>query len=134
MHTDKSEIVFRLMFSLIFIVGGAGHFFAHAHMLARLTDSPWLSWVSMLGQPGLLIYLSGVVLCVAGIALLLGWFTKLAALALFLTLLPITLAIHIAPGHMGPLLKNVALLGGLIHFYFQGAGVASLDNYRHQHS
>lgn len=134
MSDARSELVFRIMFSLIFIVGGAGHFFAHAHMLGRLNDSPWLSWVSTIAQPSLLIYLSGLVLCLAGIALLMGWFTKLASLALFVTLLPITLAIHVAPGHMGPLLKNVALLGGLIHFYYQGAGVISFDAFRYKSS
>lgn len=51
-----------------------------------------------------------------------GALTRLAALALFVTLVPITLSIHIAPGHVGPLLKNVAILGGLVHFMVRGPG------------
>ena len=123
----QRELIFRFLLSPIFIVGGAVHFFAHDHMLGRLHQSPWLEQVMWLGSPSLLIYLSGFVLCAGGISLLLGWLIRLTALVLFVTLVPITLSMHIAPGHMGPLLKNVAILGALLHFYWQGAGLYSLD-------
>ncbi len=51
----------------------------------------------------------------------------MVGLALFVTLVPITLAIHVAPGHMGPFFKNIAILGALIHFFFKGPGRYSLD-------
>jgi putative oxidoreductase len=53
--------------------------------------------------------------------LLAGAHTRLAALALAACLVPITVTIQLAPGQMGPLFKNVALLGGLAHFAFAGA-------------
>ena len=126
-YEPASDIVFRVAFSLIFIVGGLGHFFRHEHMLARLNDSPWLDLVSAIGSPSFLLTVSGGTLLVGGIALLLGVKTRYAAAVLFLTLIPITFAIHIAPGHVGPLLKNVAILGGLIHFFVRGPGAFSWD-------
>jgi len=126
-YADQSDLVFRSLFSLIFIVGGAGHFGQHAMMLARLQDSPWLSLVNFIGSPSLLLYMSGFTLLIGGVALLVGYRTRLAALLLLVTLLPITFVIHIAPDHVGPLLKNVAIMGGLIHFIVRGAGAYSID-------
>ena len=122
-----SDLVLRLAFTPIFIVGGVGHFAKHDHMLARLQDSPWLEWVEMIASPSLLLQLSGAVMAIAGFTLMLGWWTRLSALALFVTLVPITITIHIAPYHVGPLLKNVAILGGLVHFFIKGPGAYSLD-------
>jgi len=44
----------------------------------------------------------------------------------------ISCAIHIAPGHAGPLLKNVAILGGLVHFFVRGPGAFGWDNRQNQ--
>lgn len=127
---DFADPVLRVSVSLIFIIGGAGHFFAHDVMLARMEDSPWRGIVAGIGDPSLLLWVSGIVFIIAGVALALGWMSRLAALALFLTLVPITLAIHIAPGHVGPLFKNVALLGALFFMFARGPGRYALDNAR----
>ena len=126
-----SDLLFRVSFSPIFIVGGFGHFMRHEWMLSRLEASPWIAEVMMIGSPAMLLWLSGAVMIVAGFALLLGIFTRLSAFALFVTLLPITIVVHIAPDHVGPLLKNVAILGGLLHFFARGAGSFSVDGYFH---
>jgi putative oxidoreductase len=91
-------------------------------MLQRIEESPWVAVVKAIGDPLMLLWLSGAVFVVAGVLLALGVLTRLAALALFVTLVPITLSIHIAPGHVGPLLKNVAILGGLVHFMVREPG------------
>ena len=53
--------------------------------------------------------------------------TRLSALLIFLTLIPITITVHIAPGHVGPLFKNIAILGSLFLIYCRGPGKYALD-------
>lgn len=122
-----SDVVFRVLFSLIFIVGGLGHFGQHHDMLLRIDESPWVGVVRWIGDPSMLLWLSGAVFIVAGFSFAIGFMTRLSVAALFVTLVPVTLAIHIAPGHVGPLLKNVAILGGLLHFFVRGPGAYALD-------
>lgn len=121
-HGRLSDLIFRIAFAPIFVVGGLGHFVRSGEMLQRIEESPWVAVVKAIGDPLMLLWLSGAVFVVAGVLLALGVLTRLAALALFVTLVPITLSIHIAPGHVGPLLKNVAILGGLVHFMVRGPG------------
>ncbi len=122
------DLIFRVSLSLIFVIGGLGHFVRQEWMLQRLTDSPWSDWVEAIGSPAFYLELSGAVMMVAGLSLLSGFYTKLSALALFVTLVPITFVIHIAPDHTGPLFKNVAILGALLHFVVYGASNYSVDS------
>ncbi len=119
--------VFRLSLSLIFVIGGVGHFLAHEYMLDRMALSPWKDHVVLIGDASILLWLSGLVFIGAGTSLALGWMTRLSCTALFLPLVPITFAIHIAPGHTGPLLKNIAILGALAFVFVRGPGSHSMD-------
>lgn len=124
---DRFDLIFRVATSLIFIIGGIGHFAAHAYMLARMDESPWRDVVKMIGDPSWLLWLSGAVFVVFGIALALGFLTRIAALLILFTLIPVTIATHIAPGHMGPLFKNIAIMGALLYFYANGPGRFAID-------
>lgn len=126
-HAGLSDPVFRISLSLIFIIGGLGHFVEHRQMLQRMAESPWASVIEAIGNPSVLLWLSGIVFVAAGLALAVGFVTRLSALALFVTLVPITITMHIAPGHAGPLFKNIAILGALIHFVVNGSGAYALD-------
>ena len=121
--------LFRLLTSLIFIIGGLGHFGQHDVMLERMEESPWASAVNLIGDPSLMLWLSGIAFVAAGTTLALGWMTRASALVLFVTLVPVTIAIHVVPdtSHVGPLFKNIAILGALLLFWARGPGAYSLD-------
>ena len=121
--------LFRVLTSLIFIIGGLGHFGQHDMMLQRMAESPWAPLVHRIGDPSLLLWLSGGVFVVAGITLALGWMTRASALALFVTLVPVTIAVHVVPdtSHVGPLFKNIARLGALLYFWARGPGRYAFD-------
>ena len=120
----------RLLTSLIFIVGGLGHFGQHQAMLDRMKESPWAGTVNRLGDPSLMLWLSGLAFVVAGLTLAMGWMTRASALVLFVTLIPVTVVIHIVPdtAHVGPLFKNIAILGALLYLWARGPGAYALDN------
>lgn len=119
----RADAILRIAVSLIFIVGGLGHFVELDQMVQRIEESPWRDQVAMIGDPAMLLWLSGGVFVLFGLLLAFGRLQRLSALLLFVTLVPITVSIHVAPGHVGPLLKNVAILGALIFLYAQSRTV-----------
>lgn len=126
-------LAFRALFSAIFIVAGVGHIVRPGVFVERMQHGPVGQLVASLAPAELLVVGTGVVLFAAGVGLLVGYRTRVAALALIAVLVPITVSTHVGvAGDPGPLLKNVALLGGLIHFAAVGAAGPSLDRRRCQ--
>ena len=121
------DLIFRVATSLIFVAGGIGHFVEHDYMFQRIAESPWRDVVNMIGDPSWLLWLSGVVFVIFGITLALGFLTRISALLILVTLMPVTIAVHVAPGHMGPFLKNIAIMGALLYFYANGPGRFAVD-------
>ena len=60
-----------------------------------------------------------------GLAILLGWQVRWASLALFLFLIPTTLVFHAAKMQTVEVLKNLAIMGGLLQFYINASSEAA---------
>lgn len=123
-----SELFFRVATSLIFVVAGLGHVVRPNAMIARMLEAPLGERLAALLPVQPLMLLSGVLLIVAGAALAAGYRTRLAAAMLIAILVPITMTAHFGHGDdPGALLKNVALLGSLVHFAVGGSRARAVD-------
>ncbi|MBR9854444.1 MAG: DoxX family protein [Algicola sp.] len=113
----SSVIVLRVLVSLIFIVASLNHLINTDKAVARIENARFGALGHLLGSPEFAVIASGIVMLLAGIAFLLGLKTRWAAVALICMLIPITLTIQVGQmTTMGPLFKNVAILGGLLFF------------------
>jgi putative oxidoreductase len=120
----------RILLALIFLLSGVGKIGnfsgTQAYMAAR-------------GMPATTLLLLGAIVIEigGGLSVLLGYKLRLGALLLFFFLIPTTLIFHTALGGSFPpeqaqlqqamLLKNLAIMGGLLALAAQGAGDFSLD-------
>ncbi|MBI4386028.1 MAG: DoxX family protein [Elusimicrobia bacterium] len=62
-----------------------------------------------------------------GLSLALGYYARLGAVMLAAFLVPVTLAFHWGADQQIQLLKNLAIIGGLLHIAAHGSGPISLD-------
>jgi putative oxidoreductase len=121
----------RLLLSVIFILSG----------FHKITDFAGTSgFLASLGWPSPSLWVALAILfeLFGGLALLLGFRVRWASLALILFTVLATVLIHGALlGHaadamtqqdqMAHILKNVAIIGGLLKYYLDGAGRYALD-------
>jgi putative oxidoreductase len=115
------NIAARILMAQIFILSGiqkiTGYAGAQQYMLSH-------------GLPGALLPLVILVELGGGLALLFGFKTRWAALALALFSLATALLVHLKPGdqmQMINFMKNLAMAGGLLMFVRHGAGAPSID-------
>jgi putative oxidoreductase len=115
------NIAARILMAQIFILSGiqkiTGYAGAQQYMSAQ-------------GLPGALLPLVILVELGGGLALLFGFKTRWAALALALFSLATALLVHLKPGdqmQMINFMKNLAMAGGLLMFVRHGAGAPSID-------
>lgn len=112
-----SVVILRIMLSLIFIVASTSHFFKLEQTVKRIEAANFSFIANIVGTPEIAVILSGIVMLIAGVALLIGFKTRVSAIILIAVLIPITLTIQVGQvATLGPLFKNVAILGGLIFF------------------
>jgi len=123
MENNKVEVsgfsvrLLRVMVSLIFIVASLNHLINTDKAVARIENAKFGALGHLLGPPEISVIASGVVMLLAGIALAVGFKTKWSALLLIFMLIPITLTIQVGQmATVGPLFKNIAILGGLLFF------------------
>jgi putative oxidoreductase len=120
---DVGALVGRILMALIFLLSGINKFIQPAMMLAymRMNGVP-------AAQP--LLYLTAIVEVVGGLALLIGFRARWAALLVFLWLIPVTLMMHAIPGgqmNQVEVMKNLAIMGGLLVLASHGPGAYSID-------
>jgi putative oxidoreductase len=122
----------RLLLSIIFILSG---FMKIAGFAATSGFLASLGWPA----PGLWVTLAILFELFGGLALLLGFKVRLASLALIVFTLAATLFVHGAllgkaadaaekQNQMVNILKNFAIIGGLIKYYVDGAGRYAIDS------
>ncbi|MFB6374962.1 MAG: DoxX family membrane protein, partial [Bradymonadaceae bacterium] len=110
-----ARLAFRVMLSGIFLIAGSNHLFRTGAITGRLEQAPYGDLVTMLAPPEFLVLAAGVALLIGGLALLTGFATRWAAAGLIGIVIPITLVVQTAGlSTLGPLFKNVGLIGGLI--------------------
>src|SRR4051812_44483939 len=116
--------VARVLIALIFLISG---FFK----IVGFNQTAGMMAGAGIPAPKLALVAALVIELVCGLALLLGYKTRAAAALLALYLVPVTLTIHAPhmfdPGQAGQeqmfhVLKNVAIMGGLLKFLTDGAG------------
>lgn len=123
----RSIQVLRVMLSGIFLIASANHLMNVEQTAKRIDAASMKGFAYFFGDPGILVILSGIVMLVAGLAFLIGFQTRWAAAILLAVLIPITLTIQVGQAHtMGPLFKNVAIMGGLLFFILNNFSKATL--------
>ena len=122
--TSSLPVIGRLLLAAIFLLSGVGKIAAPAATIGYITAM------------GLPLPTLGYIVAIAveiggGLALVLGFQTRIVALALALFSVVTGLIFHHAIGdqnQMIHLLKNFAMAGGLLQVVAFGAGAYSLDN------
>ncbi len=117
-HISRRSIqLLRILVSGIFLVAGANHLLNTRKTIQRLEQASFKGIAYFFGDPEWLIILSGIVMLAAGFVFLIGYKTRWAAIVLTLILIPITLSVQVGQiNTLGPLFKNIAILGGLLFF------------------
>jgi putative oxidoreductase len=76
----------------------------------------------------ILLVLTIVVELLGGLMLVFGWHAELAALIMFLYMIPVTLIFHVSTGQTIEWAKNLAIMGGLLMIAVYGPGGFSLGS------
>ncbi len=123
-----ASLLGRILLSAIFLLSGFNKIGSWDSTAAYMATH---------GMPLVSFFLLGAIFLelVGGTMVLIGYYTKLGALLLLLFLLPATFIFHAfwaVPEAMVKLqmimfLKNLAIMGGLLHLYATGPGRLSLD-------
>lgn len=116
-------VVGRCLIALIFLISGINKIIGFAGTAGYMA-SKGLPMVEVLLVLTILIEVGG------SLMIILGWKAKLAAMVMFLFLIPVTLIFHPAwsdPGQMNAFLKNLAIMGGMLYIMTFGSGTCSLE-------
>lgn len=107
----------RFLIALVFFFSGTEKLLDPAAMAKMMADHQVPSQYALQ-----LLYASAGIELLCGLAILLGLLARPAALLLFLFMIPVTAMFHLMTGQMIEVLKNLAIMGGLLMIATQGAG------------
>lgn len=122
----------RILFALIFIMSGFSHF-QQLEGMTQYTAGSLPAPLAPLAKP--LVAVTGVMLLYGGFAVALGFYADVAGLILVAFLLPVALIMHrfwgledaqLAANQQAHFMKNVALAGAALLFWFVGSGPLSI--------
>jgi putative oxidoreductase len=125
---DWAALLGRMLMAILFVVSGFGKIPGFEGTVGYISNQG-LPFPQLLAALAILFELGG------GIAIAIGWKTRLAALALALFMIVITPVFHrfwglpaaLAMQQQIHFMKNVAVLGGILLLYAFGPGRYSLD-------
>jgi len=115
-------LVSRIFLSSIFLFAGVNKVFAFTATQGDLA-AQGMKMTALFLVLAILVEIGG------GLSVLLGFFPRLGALALFLFLVPVTLVFHrnvSDPVQLGHVASNVAVMGGLMAIVSVGGGMFSV--------
>ena len=115
------DLLSRISISLLFLING---------YFKIVNYDGTMEWIESFGLPGSLIIPAIILEIIAPILLIVGYKTKLAAAALGLFCLATAIIFHNDFGNQTQLtafLKNIALMGGFLFLFMNGAKDFSLD-------
>ena len=112
------SLVARVLMAYIFLVAGWGKITAYKTTIAYMESK---------GVPGALLPLTILVEFGGGLALLLGFQARLAALGLAIFSVVTAVLFHGGAEDSINLMKNMAMTGGLLFLMLHGAGKFSVD-------
>ncbi|MGH7778497.1 MAG: DoxX family protein [Candidatus Binataceae bacterium] len=123
---DKTgALVGRILIAAIFILSGATKL-GHAAGMAGYMAAHHIPG----SMAEFLVYVAGIIELAGGLMLVFGFRARIAAIVLFLYLIPVTILFHIMPGGMMNqvnTMKNLAIMGGLLMVASMGPGAFSMD-------
>ena len=118
---DATELLGRILLSILFFVSGVGKVTGYASTVAYMAAA---------GVPGALLAIAIAVELLLPLALILGWHSRLTAVLLVGYSIVAALAFHhnfADPAEAVMFLKDIAIAGGLLLLAANGAGRCSLD-------
>ena len=110
----------RIFLAMIFLASAFGKI-TNFEGTTRYMASYGLGWTAFFCVMAIVVEILG------GVSLVLGFYARWGALALLLYMVPVTLIFHLGPDQRIQLLKNIAIIGGLLEAAAFGPGGFSLD-------
>lgn len=115
MLRDNGAMVGRMLIGLLFVFSGVGMVLNGVDGVVGMIDSRGLPMASLLAWVVIFVKVA------AGAALMLGYRTRDAAMALLVFTSVVTLLYHLDLEDIN-LFKNLAIVGGLLYVYVYGPG------------